>query len=36
MKEEYEPLEMVVIRFDTEDVLTSSGCPNDTEDIPWE
>ncbi len=36
MKNEYQALEMEVIRFDAEDVLTSSGCPNDTEEIPWE
>ncbi len=35
MKNEYQTLEMEVIRFDTEDVLTSSGCGSENEDVPW-
>ncbi len=33
MKEEYKELEMEVIVFDTEDVITTSG--NESEEIPW-
>ena len=31
MKEKYEEMEMEVIELDTEDIITSSGCPNEGE-----
>ena len=31
MKEAYEVLEIEIIAFDCEDIITSSTCPNETE-----
>ena len=35
MKEQYEPLELEVIRFTLDDVITTSG-PDDPEPVPVE
>ena len=31
MKEKYEEAEVVIVEFDTEDIITSSACPNEGE-----
>lgn len=34
MKEKYQPMDMEIIIFDAEDVITTSGdCPNETDEF---